>query len=279
MRTGGRAEWTCRIDLDEHFYLREHLVDGRPTVPGTFILEIAAEAATALAPGLHPARITDVVLSRFIRAAEHRWPRTLQVTAERDGAQVHVRVLTPADGPVPAREHTRATVHLARALPTGPLCPPAPEVPRTAPNTYEIDGTSVELSGVFRSLRNPGLLSDGGTADLRLGLPAQSLLDRFVIPSTALDCLLRTSVLDGRRPGPVPVIVPTGLADIRLYTGANDPALAAAHPQGLTLRHWYAADGAEHCALVGPDGRALIAATGITGAVRGSYDPSTGRWS
>ncbi|KDN81157.1 hypothetical protein [Kitasatospora cheerisanensis] len=188
-------------------------------------------------------------------------------------------MLTPADGPVPAREHTRATVHLARALPTGPLCPPAPEVPRTAPNTYEIDGTSVELSGVFRSLRNPGLLSDGGTADLRLGLPAQSLLDRFVIPSTALDCLLRTSVLDGRRPGPVPVIVPTGLADIRLYTGANDPALAAAHPQGLTLRHWYAADGAEHCALVGPDGRALIAATGITGAVRGSYDPSTGRWS
>ncbi|MFJ5880640.1 SDR family NAD(P)-dependent oxidoreductase [Kitasatospora cineracea] len=277
-RSGRTAEWTCRIDLDEHFYLRQHLVDGRPTVPGTFILEIAAEAAVALAPGLRPARITDVVLSRFIRAAEHRWPRTLQVTAERDGHRIAVRVLTPAEGPVPAREHTRMTVHLARTLPAGPPVPPAAEVPRIAPNTYELDGTPVQLSGVFSSLRNPGLLPDGGTADLRLDLPAQSVLDRFVVPSTTLDCLLRTSVLDGRSADPVPAIVPTVLADVRLYTDANDPALAAAHPQGLTLRHWYAADGTEHCALVGPDGRALIAVTGIEGAVRGEYDPGTGTW-
>ncbi|MGW2377496.1 SDR family NAD(P)-dependent oxidoreductase [Kitasatospora sp. NPDC001683] len=277
-RTGRTAVWTCRVDLDAHPYLRDHLVDGRPTVPGTFILELAAEAAAALAPGLLPARIGDVVLSRFIRAAEHRWPRTLEVTAERDGDRVAVRVLTPADGPVPAREHSRMTVTLARTLTEGPLCPPVAEVGRSAPNTYELAGTTVELSGVFSSLRNPRLLSDGGAADLRLELPTQSVFDRFLIPSTALDCLLRTSVLDGRTSGPVPVIVPTALADVRLYTGANDPALAAAHPKGLLLRHWFAADGTEHCALVGPDGRALIAVTGIEGAVRGVHDPATGTW-
>ncbi|GAA0477233.1 SDR family oxidoreductase [Streptomyces olivaceiscleroticus] len=274
------ANWTFEIGLDEHPYLLEHLVDGRPTVPGTFILEMAAEAAAELAPGLIPARITDVVLSQFIRAARHRWPRTLRVSAVRDGDQVRVRITSPAVGPIPEREHTRMVVHLARVLPNGQWCPPVPPGGFDAPNTYELPGTPVELSGVFEALRCPRLAADGGSAELRLSLPPSGgVFSRFILPSIALDCLLRTSVLDGRQPGDVPVMVPTGLASVDLYTPANDVELAAGWPDGLVLRHWFdPASGEERCAVAAPDGRALIQVTGITGADKGAYDPGTRTW-
>ncbi|WP_318210464.1 SDR family oxidoreductase [Streptomyces sp. SJL17-1] len=277
---GTSALWTFEVGLDAHPYLLEHRVDGRPTVPGTFILEMAAEAAAELASGLFPTRITDVVLSQFIRAAEHRWPRTLCVAAVRDGDRVRVRITSPAAGPVPEREHSRMVVHLGRALPDGPWCPPAPAGGHAAPNTYELPGTPVELSGVFGALRGPRLTSDGGSAELRLALPpGGGVHSRFLLPSVALDCLLRTSVLDGRRPGAVPVIVPTALASVDLYTPANDPELAADWPDGLVLRHWYdPASGQEHLAVVAPDGRALVRVTGVQGAEKGAYDPDTGTW-
>ncbi|MFF5763713.1 SDR family oxidoreductase [Streptomyces tanashiensis] len=278
---GTTTAWTFEVGLDEHPYLLEHLVDGRPTVPGTFILEMAAEAAAELAPGMVPARLTDVVLSQFIRAARHRWPRTLRVSAVRDGDRVRVRITSPAAGPVPEREHSRMVVHLARTLPDGPPCPPAPAGGREAPNTYELPGTPVELSGVFGALRRPRLAADGGSAELRLALPpGGGVFSRFILPSVALDCLLRTSVLDGGRPGGVPVIVPTGLASVDLYTPANDVDLAAAWPDGLVLRHWRdAASGEARCSVVAPDGRALVQVTGVRGAEKGTYDPGTRTWS
>ncbi|WMX48573.1 SDR family oxidoreductase [Streptomyces roseicoloratus] len=279
-RDGASATWTFPVGLDEHPYLLEHLVDGRPTVPGTFILEMAAEAAAELAPGLIPARITDVVLSQFIRAARHRWPRTLRVSAVRDGDRVSVRITSPAAGPVPEREHSRMVVHLARTLPAAPWCPPVPADARDAPNTYELPGTPVELSGVFGALHRPRLTVDGGSADLRLSLPpGGGVHARFLLPSIALDCLLRTSVLDGRRRAAVPVIVPTGLASVDLYTSANDVELAARRPDGLVLRHWFdPVSGDGHCALACPDGRALVRVSGIRGAELGSYDPDARTW-
>ncbi|MDQ3404010.1 MAG: SDR family oxidoreductase [Actinomycetota bacterium] len=274
------AEWTFEVDLGEHPYLLDHLVDGRPTIPGTFVLEMGAEAAAAVATGMIPARITDVVLSSFIRAPHHRWPRTLRVAASRIGDEVRVRVATPASGPVPEREHTRMTVHLAHSLPEGPWCPPAPAGGVDAPNTYELPGTAVELSGVFGSLRSPRLEPDGGSAWLHPTLPADGEpFSRFMIPSVALDCLLRTSVLDGREPDTIPALVPTAIASVDFYTMVNDVDVAGTWPSGLRLRHWHdPVSRQRHCAVVTPDGRALFRATGITGHNKSLFDVRTGQW-
>ncbi|MEW2546807.1 SDR family NAD(P)-dependent oxidoreductase [Streptomyces sp. NPDC047002] len=281
-REGTTAVWTFTLGLEDHPYLLDHLVDGRPTVPGTFILEMAAEAAAELAPGLVPVRFTDVKLSQFIRATRARWPRTLSVAATREDDTVRVRVTTPAAGAVPEREHTRMVVHLAVAPPTGPWCPPLPGSGSAgAPNTYELPGTPVELGGVFTSLRSPRLEPDGGSARFQpTPLQGGGPFGAFILPSTALDCLLRTSVLDGRQPGEdIPVIVPVALDSVDLYTQANDLELARQWPEGLQLRHWFGpAAQDEASALVGPDGRALLRVTGISGAVRDRFDPVNRTW-
>lgn len=222
-----------------------------------------------------------MVLSRFIRAARHRWPRLVQVTAVRDGDRVRVRITSPAAGPVPEREHTRMVVHLADTLPAGPWCPPVPASGGTdAPDTYRLPGTPVQLGGVFDTVHRPRLEADGGSASLRLDLaPDAGPFSRCVLPAVTLDALLRTSVLDGSRPDGVPVMVPTALAGVELYTAANDAELADSWGDGVTLRHWRdPASGESRCAAVAPSGQALIRAVGVTGADQGVYDTRTRTW-
>ncbi|MFG1661346.1 SDR family NAD(P)-dependent oxidoreductase [Micromonospora chersina] len=280
-RDGDEWSWTFEVGLDKHFYLHQHLVDSRPTVPGTFILEMGAEAAAQLAPGMVPVRLSNVVLSRFIRAAQHRWPLRLKVIAVRRSNQIRVRVLSSGTGLLPEREHARMVVHLANSHSIGGWVPPVTAGRIDVPNVYEVAGTTVELSGVFSALQLPRLEEDGGSADLLLPRTlAQGVFSQFLLPSITLDCMLRTTVLDGRQPGcDLPVAVPTRITSVEFYTSANDVELAAQWPEGLSLRHWFQpGTGEDICALANPDGRMLLQAKGMTGVTRGRFDPRTGTW-
>lgn len=287
VQVGDGFRWRCRIELDRHRYLRDHLVDGRPAVPGTFILELAAEAATALHPGLRLVAISDVVFSRFIRAAEHRWPREVVVEARADGPAVAVRVLSPATALLPETEHSRMRLWLA------PAAEPAPRITVggsgwPAPNAYQLPGTPVALSGVFDAMVEPRFEADGGSAWARLAVSgSDGPFAGFVLPSLLLDCLLRTAVLDGAAAGVVSAMVPTGLAGIRFYdvglrAGAglgNDVQLATLAPSGIWLRHVRdARTGVRQCAAVLSDGRVLVVVDGVAGADQARFDVGTGRW-
>lgn len=270
------ARWSCRIELDRHAYLLDHLVDGRPALPGTFILELGVEAALALAPELVPVAITDVVFERFIRAAEHRWPRTVLVEARRAGTAVTVRVLSPATALLPELEHSRMVVRLATGFPPPTLVAAPAGDGRPAPNTYRMPGTPVRLSGIFDALVEPRFEPDGGSASCRLAVPSQPFRE-FRLPSLLLDCLLRTVVLDGADPTSVAVLVPTGLARVQLFDGANDLELASRYPAGIVLRHWREPrSGASRCTASTPDGRLLVQVDGITGAEQGRFEVAGG---
>ena len=62
------------FDLRRDAYLAEHVVQGHPTLPGTFVTEIAAEAATDLVPGRLPVVFEDLRLSAFLRVYRHDRP-------------------------------------------------------------------------------------------------------------------------------------------------------------------------------------------------------------
>src|SRR5207248_1858405 len=82
---------TWRLDGDTAPYLREHLVNGTPTVPGTFELALAVEAARAIRPGRVFSSADNLVLSRFIKVP--------------DGQVVHLRSIAQI-----ATDGSRATV-------------------------------------------------------------------------------------------------------------------------------------------------------------------------
>jgi 3-oxoacyl-(acyl-carrier-protein) synthase/NAD(P)-dependent dehydrogenase (short-subunit alcohol dehydrogenase family) len=262
--------WRCALDLADHPWLLDHLVDARPTVPATVTLQLAAEAATALAPGLRPVRFTDIVLSAFIRAPRASWPRHLVVTATRDRDTVRVRLGSPPTGPVPAREHARMTVHVAAEY------EPARKVTgdRLAgvrvPDVYQLGG-SVRLRGVFGGLRDARLHEDGGSARFSMSA-AGTRFDEFIVPSVAIDALLRTSVLDGRNPETITLIVPTAIAAIDLHVPGNDQDWGRLCAGGITLRYSMNTEsGSGECVATAPDGTVLARLHGISSAPREVY--------
>lgn len=296
---GGAAQlapghWLVDVTLERHPYLLEHLVDGRPTLPGTFILELAAEAAAAQAPGLRPVALADISLSRFIRAPRDRWPRRLCVVAARAAEdRVAVRITTPAHGPVAELEHARMLVHLAARPSEAPRAARV-SAGRPAPDTYQLPGTPVQLAGPFRAMAAPTLTGDGGVARLDFAALAAPLdpaaFAGFLLPSLSLDCLLRTIVLDGRdaHAATIGVMVPTAIERVELFTGDDDRALAERFPTGVQLRHLVraapgaspgAAPGELHeCLALSPEGEVLFRASGIRGAIRAVADLASGAW-
>ncbi|HVK19968.1 MAG TPA: SDR family oxidoreductase [Actinokineospora sp.] len=276
-RVGDEASWRFDIGLDQHPWLLDHLVDDRPTVPATVMLEIAAEAAMWLAPGLVPVRMTDVVLSRFFRAPRSRWPRPIAVSASRTGDSVHVVISSPPAGPVSAQEHARVTVRLAESPRSGQGEPVSRPPGMDVPDVYQLGGV-VALSGVFANLCDARLHDDGGSAQVHFP-PIGDPLGRFAIPSVLLDSALRAVVFDGRRPGELPLVIPTALAAVDLFTAGNDATLVARWGEGITVRHWSDPNGTDsHCAAIAADGTVLLRITGITTSTRDVFDTRTHRW-
>ncbi|MEI2775684.1 MAG: hypothetical protein V9G19_06860 [Tetrasphaera sp.] len=221
---------------DDDGYLAGHVVDGRPTLPGAFVTEIAVEAATGLRPDLFATAVTDLSFEHFLKLAER--PGTKRIVAEvirvgDDGVDVGVRVLEDVIAPtgqvlVRGRRHFSATVELRREP-----RPPArwrswPEDGATpVPDPYHSGASPVVLSGEFHSTERTRVLPDGGRSAYTNPVPAtHPVYRRFSVPVLLLDGLLRTGVLellDGRY---VPICAPVRIGRIELFEPVSDAALA-----------------------------------------------------
>ncbi|MEV0675397.1 SDR family NAD(P)-dependent oxidoreductase [Actinosynnema sp. NPDC050436] len=238
---GDRATWRLTVDPGTERYLADHLVDGVPTLPGTMLVAIAAEAAGHFAPGVPVRSFRDIRFPVWVRG---RKAREYAVEAARvPGGAVLVRLLsrvtTPDGRLLKEQEHFRATVDTD--------LPPPPQATRTgwwrAPNAepvhdpYYGDESRVRLAGPFRPTRNRETHDLGATAlwqpDVD-GLP--EVFAELPIPSLLLDALARTKalhVVDGVHQ----VIIPTRVRRIELEIPASDAELASLYPDGIQL-HW-----------------------------------------
>jgi hypothetical protein len=239
-------------------------------------MEIAAEVAQALLPNGCITKISDVEFFAFIRAPRSRWP--LNITARGVVSEGSVEVSISSKTVMREIEHARMRVHVSAVVETGPLIKLG-RSSRSAPNTYAIQGSRARLSGMFSSIQNLKLEPYGGSADLKLDLSSDSgILTGFTLPSVALDCMLRTCVLDGRNAQAVKVIVPTRFDSVEFYSKANDHLLRSGYPGGLYLYHWLDASDVSHCAITDSGGFAVVVATGVSGVSLGAFSESAGQW-
>ena len=129
---GQRLVAHCTLDLDQHPFLRDHTLGrnvsghdpflaGFPIVPFTGLMEVMAEAATALAPGLLVIGMREVRVHRWL--AVDQGPLQLEITAAwNEEGEVAVRVIdsgAPEMGPV-----ADGFVVLGAAYPKPPDAPP-----------------------------------------------------------------------------------------------------------------------------------------------------------
>ncbi|GAA1027378.1 MULTISPECIES: SDR family oxidoreductase [Amycolatopsis] len=271
------AVWQHIFDPLRDSYLADHLVSGRPTVPATVELEMAAQAATALVPGTRVRAFSDARFTAFLQTTPDSTGSRCRITArllETDGAHTRVDVQITSDfvhanGTVLVRDrpHARFTVHLVPAY--HPPIPPQQywQTDRSGISTDDPCVRSdavVRLSGPFDVLRD--CLSDRhtGSAALELRIGDESVFGRFLMPVVTLDALARTAVLIQARQRQNSISVPTSIDWIEIHTTHND-GLLATRRDGAVILHASATEATAtvDCTAVAPDGQILLRIKGL----------------
>ena len=270
------------FDLERDTYLRHHLVHGTPTMPGTFSVEIAAQAACALVPGLVPARFERLTFSSFLRVPEDRPARrkVLATVVRRlaDETLVDVRIVTDVIAPdgqvlVTDKPHFSCTVHLRERLPLAPSWE-LPELPNDAiaqDDPYHLPNPAVQLSGPFVTTRNMLVHQSACRATYAPTLdPADTTFGAFMLPVVLLDGLLRISVPHQAREIPRLLAVPSTIRRLDIFTMANDCALAVGS-QAIELSSVPGTHGSGGRGVASfTDGRVLVQMDGMHAAIVGS---------
>lgn len=274
--------WQLRLDPVRDAYLEHHLVDGKATVPGTLMLEIAAEAAERVFPHLVTHGFRTARFDAFIKPFAGRRPLALTVTAvpasghRPEHGTLAVDVTIESDGPVldsrvvsPRRRHFSTRVLLGPAGRSGRTVPdPRVVTGRPVPDPYYHADSPVWLRGIFFNTAESHA-SDGAQAwsTWAPSVTGAGMLAARRIPFLMLCAALRTVALTPTADDKQPVYVPRALDRIDLYApGANDLELTQHYEDGIRL----STSGDEDARACAADGTLLLEVTGITMATMGA---------
>ncbi|MFD3523098.1 SDR family NAD(P)-dependent oxidoreductase [Streptomyces sp. NPDC058653] len=266
----GPGHWSWTPDARRDSYLGEHLVDGRPLLPAVMMLELAAEAALRLRPGTSVQGFRNFTIEAplYVEPSDATAGCRVVCAAGTDDGRVQVELrsdLTTPDGVVLARDrrHCSVDVVLGTRQPAPHQQPPPPrpalpECPSVRPDT------SVQLSGVWRTLTRPGADPAGADALWTPRLEPDGIFARLAIPALLLDSLSRLFGYPPQPSGAQGMGVPLSVAGIDLFTRETDVGLAQAHPEGLRL--WYTTATKQAVAAT-PEGQVLVSISDLVFAV------------
>ncbi|TVL93053.1 SDR family oxidoreductase [Streptomyces sp. SAJ15] len=292
-RSATAVVYECPFDLETDAYLGHHTVRGEATLPGTFVTEIAAEAARALVPDKKVVGFEDLRFEHFLRVYQDvpTGPKRIRAElAEAVGDTTVVQVRITEDVVAPSgvvlkkdRVHFLARVLLADALPAAPRWEPweaGAETP--VPDPYHQPGAPVKLTGPFVSTTDTRVHPRGKRARYAPDIPAgDPVWSRFTVPAILLDGLARVGVLDLVDGRLVPVAAPLSIRRIDLYEETSDHALATGGdvidlyvtPPGFDL----AADQVSNRFVAArEDGRMLLQMKDLQATLIGYVDAETG---
>ncbi|MQY07858.1 SDR family oxidoreductase [Actinomadura macrotermitis] len=286
--SGDSATLDCSIDVGRHPYLMDHLVDGRPTVPGTFLVEMAVEAATTLHPSLVPVAVLDGEFTHFVKTHPRHGDAAFRIGLETiadDPAETRVAVTFSSDVRTPSGEvleadrvYTTCTVVLAPAA--EPASAPVPLPPASAeslPDPYYLPNGSIALTGPFVTTDAAAVYDGHAYGRFRLPSELSDLpFHAFHTPAFLFDALARISVLNARTPRGIPVFALKSFHRVTFHRPGPDAEVAAAAPVHLLSTPEPAPagtgpseDAAFRCTAVSDTGAVLVSIDGLRGHPKG----------
>ncbi|WP_036257684.1 SDR family oxidoreductase [Methylocapsa aurea] len=281
------------FDLDADAYLQHHVVNGFATLPGTFVPEIAAEAALQLLPGSVVVGFEDAVFHHFLRVYDARRPSVKKIHAQvlrrgDDCAVVQVRVtgdVVAPSGQVLVRDklHFEIKALMAGGYEPAPVWASWPDAPHTpVADPYHFDAAPVRLTGVFVSTEKTRSAPLGKRARFSLDLSSDDpVFSRFVVPTILLDGLARIAVLNHVAENYIPLAAPASIRRIDIYESGNDCILPKLHEsiELYATPREFALEGAgsrNRFVATRPDGRMLIQMKDVSGVIIGYVHRDTG---
>jgi acyl transferase domain-containing protein/NAD(P)-dependent dehydrogenase (short-subunit alcohol dehydrogenase family)/acyl-CoA thioesterase FadM len=229
---------TLVLDLKGYPFFGDHLLNGVPTLPGAFAVDLAVCTVRTLRPGMHVKHLAGVSIERFIKFPEGK-PFTLRAVAEvveesTESARIAMRFLSDfvhADGRVLQTD----IVHFsAEFLLTAE---PQPVVGRGAlplvrggwrlPDPYLHPAGPLNMDGPFLSLHDIRIGPTHSTATFRpRDSQAMAAVQDTQIPFVLLDALWRFSAILRDEDGSAVLCVPLRCGILHILPGVNHRMLA-----------------------------------------------------
>ena len=301
-RDEGSLVYERSFGLDSDPYLRDHVVDGVPTLPGTFVTEIAAEAASSLVAGMVVVGFRDLALKAFLRVppgpAVTRRVRASVLERDDHAATVSVRVTADVVAPtgqllVQDRLQYQTVVLLADEPRPAPQWEPWSDADDGAavPEPYHVPNPAVHLTDSFVVTTDTRLHRLGRRATSAPSRQVTSpVYGSFLVPALLLDGLLRVGMLNDVGLGFRALNVPTSIERIDLYGAGSDAETAATHPRvdlysvGSAPTGGGPGDsgaaglpGGNRAVAATPDGTVVATVEGVTSVALGFVHPGTGQ--
>ena len=270
---------TWPLSTSMYPFVRDHRVNGVPTLPGTFELELAVRAALAFQPSRRVVSVEDATFDRFVKVQDSSTANLrakLRVVEQSDHATV-VEVTLLSDfihksGMVLQQDirHFSARVRLAdepNVLPAGRKFVNG-TAGIAALDPYLAPGSPVKLDGLFRCLETVRLHADHRSASFRIVNPAGlEHLVSFNTPFVLLDAMTRCAVFNVEADGAMRIWVPISAGRTLLPQNVNDASLHSAgapvHINATAPRF----DGdlvfADYVEAVDTDGRVIVIVEGL----------------
>jgi NAD(P)-dependent dehydrogenase (short-subunit alcohol dehydrogenase family)/3-oxoacyl-(acyl-carrier-protein) synthase len=259
-----RVTRSVTLDLDVARWLAHHVVGGRATLPGTFMIELAAQAASTLRPDLRVVGVRRLTCRSAIsirpdaRSVAVRVEASIAAPTVGGITTVNVAVfsdIATADGTV-VRRHLRHSLDVLLAadfpavqrLQLPATTGAAPADPLSEPDAW------VSSSGPFRVIDRPMWTPDGAMAAYVFDEAWRPDFATYRMPWLLLDALTRMNLY--RSGGSMAAATLTGIDEIDLYSPRNDTDLG---------RVSLIADRSRLLAVT-PDGSVAVAMSGVTGS-------------
>jgi NAD(P)-dependent dehydrogenase (short-subunit alcohol dehydrogenase family)/3-oxoacyl-(acyl-carrier-protein) synthase len=292
-RDANSATFERVFDLEKDAYLQHHLVNGFATLPGTFVPELAAEAALQLWPGLKVVGFSDAVFHHFLRVYDAKRPSAKKIHAEtvqREGDEIVVQVRITGDVLAPGgqvlvrdKRHFEIKVLLAPNYAPAPAWAPWPAAPHLpVDDPYHFAAAPVRLTEMFVSTTDTGCTPLGKRARYQLNVGAEdTVFSRFVVPSVLLDGLARVAVLNVVGGEYIPLAAPASIRRIDIYEDGNDCVLSRRHDRIdlYATPSEFALEGAKpsnRFVAARSDGRMVLQMKDVSGVIIGYVHRGTG---
>ncbi len=283
------------FDLQKDAYIAHHVVNGYPTLPGTFVPEIAVEAASRLVPGLHVVALEDAIFHYFLRVYDLRRPSPKKINAriiDRSGDQVVVQIKVLTDVVAPnGTILTRDKLHFEIKAIMRKERPPAPYWEKwdtggevDVPDPYHFPQAPVLLTDMFVSTTQTRLTPLGKRAIYKLGVKADDpVFSTFMVPSIMLDGMARVAVLKFEEGEYLPLAAPYKIRRLDLYELGSDCEMAQRYdqielfvtPRDVNLED---VDARNRFVAVRPDGQIIMQMKDVTGIIMGYVNTKTGQF-
>jgi NAD(P)-dependent dehydrogenase (short-subunit alcohol dehydrogenase family)/3-oxoacyl-(acyl-carrier-protein) synthase len=280
------------FDLEKDAYLQHHVVNGYATLPGTFVPELAAEAASSLLPGHHVIAFEDAVFHHFLRVYDKSKPSAKKIHAkvisrDNDQTRVQVRITTDVVAPngtilTKDKLHFEIKVILTETAPVAPTWTHWDSAgEELLPDPYHFPKAPVLLTDLFVSTEKTRRHPLGKRATYKLGLsPNHPVFSIFLVPSILLDGLARVAVLEPTENDYMPIAAPASIRRIDLFEVGSDCQVAQryqpvefyATPAHIDLEK----PESNRFVAVRPDGRILLQMKDVRGVIIGYVHRTTG---